>query len=117
MFDKERKKIEETIQKWITEYVLNDNFKTRRGKKIGRVENVECKNLKFNEEESDFRNEIFLHNVRMNLRVWEIQETSEKKQDLDLGANKPLVLKYNEKKEAYEILNDNEINIIDYTLW
>ncbi|HCN47555.1 MAG TPA: hypothetical protein DIT10_00395 [Chryseobacterium sp.] len=116
MFDKERKKIEEAIQKWITEYVLSESFKTKKGKGIKEVDKVEFKNLDF-EEDSDFRNKVYIYPVRMYVRAWGDSPLSKPRCDLDLKVNKQLILKYNAETEEYEILNQNEVAILDFTPW
>lgn len=114
MFNKERKKIEEAIQKWITEYVLSEDFKTKKGKRIKEIESIEFKDLNF-EEDSDFRNEVYIYPVRMFVRAWGDSPLSKPRCDLDLKVNKQLVLKYNNETEEYEILNQNEVAVLDYT--
>ncbi|MGN7866160.1 hypothetical protein [Chryseobacterium sp. 22458] len=116
MFEKEKIKIEAAIQKWVTEYLLSENFKTRKGKRIKEVEAIEFKALNL-EEGSGFRNEVYIYPVNMYVRAWGLSSLSTPKCDLDLKVNKQLVLKYNEEKEEYEILNHNEVAILDLTPW
>ncbi|WP_454046318.1 hypothetical protein [Chryseobacterium sp. Marseille-Q8038] len=116
MFEKEKIKIEAAIQKWISEYLLSENFKTKKGKKIKEVEAIEFKALNF-EEGSDFRNGFSIYPVNMYVRAWGLSPLSTPKCDLDLKVNKQLVLKYNEEIGEYEILNQNEVAILDCTPW
>ncbi|MDQ1858115.1 hypothetical protein [Chryseobacterium sp. WLY505] len=116
MFEKEKIKIEVAIQKWITEYLLSEDFKTKKGKKIKEVEAIEFKVLNF-EEGSDFRNECYIYPVNMYVRAWGLSSLSIPKCDLDLKVNKQLVLKYNEETGEYEIRNQNDVAILDCTPW
>ncbi len=116
MFEKEEAKIILPIKKFIHEKILSSDFKSKKGRVIGEVLESAIF-IEIDEDSSDIRNEIVIKTVDVRLRVLELwdEEGSSSTENLILGLNRPLIIKFNNDLEEYEIIKSEKVSILNHT--
>ena len=113
LLEKELELIKPDI-KYQVAYILQNSFKTKCGNAISKVIGLNLGEMFVDTQNSNFREDIIIHKMKMKARVKLHLDTGKfKEATIALKLHNDIHLTFNKSKNEYRILNGNLIKIMD----